>query len=170
MKKPLLVEITILLLIIIFFYTGFSKLIHHRDFIYSIGWWKPLRSIAVFISFFIPGVQLLMAVLFFFERFRKIALTGSACLMLLFVTYIVFMKVHESNLPCSCGGIIASLTWNEQLVINICLLLLCIISLLIICKQKFGLLNNRHSVKDSGSPATGSGESDSTDSRFSSLV
>jgi uncharacterized membrane protein YphA (DoxX/SURF4 family) len=68
MKKNFIIEVTALLFIIIFIYTGFSKLLNHRDFIYSIGWWKPLRSIAGFISYLIPVVEIIIAVLLFFDR------------------------------------------------------------------------------------------------------
>src|SRR3954470_11819187 len=85
MKKTLIPNITLLAFIIIFLYTGMSKLVHHLGFIYSIGWLKMLRPVAGFISYFIPILEIVIALLMFFERYKKKALIAAMILMIFFV-------------------------------------------------------------------------------------
>lgn len=53
-------------------------------------------------------------------KLRKPAILSATTLMALFTIYValVYMKTFE-HMPCSCAGIIESITWGEQLVLNI---------------------------------------------------
>ena len=50
-----------------------------------------------------------------------------------FTLYIIDMMTFDKYLPCSCGGIIETLTWAQHLCLNIALLFLAIAG---ICMEK----------------------------------
>ena len=138
MKQRIFIEATSVLFIIVFLYTGLSKLQAHLTFIYTIGWWAPLKPLAPLISYAVPAALIGIAILMLFDRFKLLAMTGAMSMMLIFIGYISFMKIHETNLPCSCGGIIAILTWNQQLMVNIVLLMMSVFSWRMLRKRKSG--------------------------------
>nr|WP_276834881.1 MauE/DoxX family redox-associated membrane protein [Chryseobacterium cucumeris] len=46
-------------------------------------------------------------------------LIGSFVLMLIFTGYIALLLSKSKNLPCSCGGILEKMSWNQHLYFNI---------------------------------------------------
>ncbi|MDX1365731.1 MAG: hypothetical protein R3243_16110, partial [Arenibacter latericius] len=51
-------------------------------------------------------------------------------LMILFVGYTVAVLFFAPTLPCSCGGIISLLSWEQHLVFNLVFLLLSIVGII----------------------------------------
>ena len=48
----------------------------------------------------------------------------SLILVTAFTSYIICMKAFVEKLPCSCGGVIAKLSWNQHLLLNLGFVLL----------------------------------------------
>ncbi|HEY0610824.1 MAG TPA: MauE/DoxX family redox-associated membrane protein, partial [Chitinophaga sp.] len=78
-----------------------------------IAWALPLAEFAVAISLFIPA-------------WRLWALYASFALMLLFTGYIAAILSFSEELPCSCGGVLEEMSWQQHLVFNITFTLLAI--------------------------------------------
>jgi hypothetical protein len=53
---------------------------------------------------------------------RSIGLYLSFALMTLFSVYILVITNYSSNVPCSCGGILEKMTWNQHLIFNLAFL------------------------------------------------
>lgn len=114
-----------LILVILFVYTGMSKLIGHQKFLDQLSQVPVLQSIDLFVSFAIPLLEIVIA---FALAFYKTELKGwwlSAILMSLFTLYVALMIAFADHLPCSCGGIIAALNWKHHLLLNAVLAILC---------------------------------------------
>lgn len=126
---------TIFIDFLIYFYSGIDKLLHFDNFIVNIGRspFAPsefLTEIAVCIIMIEIGLSLLL----FSKKFRKLSLFLLSCLSFIFSIYIILMITYSPNLPCSCGGIVNFLNWNEHLALTIYLTLSSIYATLIFDK------------------------------------
>jgi len=78
------------------------------------GWSIPL------LKWGLPVVELITAVLIYFQRTRMKGLTISAFLMISFTLYVAFaLSGAFGEIPCSCAGLISALKWKGHLVFNI---------------------------------------------------
>lgn len=72
----------------------------------------------------IPGLEILIGALLLLPRFRQMALLGSTVLMLAFSLYVgAVLLDFFGRVPCSCGGVIESLSWEWHFVLNLFFLL-----------------------------------------------
>jgi hypothetical protein len=130
------IDITAALLILLFAYTGISKLSEQRIFEYVISKSPLIGTWAPGLSWTIPIVELLTVILLFFPYTKLAGLWASLGLMLLFTGYIAYMLVFSSKLPCSCGGVLKKLTWIQHLEFNVLFTLLSGISIRLIYHNK----------------------------------
>lgn len=118
-------ETTRLLLILLFVYTGISKLIGYYLFYEQLTKIPLLQNIATPISIAVPGIELVAAIALVFKKWEITGWWLSALLISMFALYIAVMMLFAPSLPCSCGGIISFLTWQQHLWINISIAMLC---------------------------------------------
>lgn len=121
----ILFEVSRVLLTGLFIYTGFSKLIGYYLFLDQLLNIPILKTFAYFISIFIPVIEIATAIILAFPKTEKLGWWLSAILMSIFSIYIAIMLMFVPRLPCSCGGIIASLSWKQHLILNIVLATIC---------------------------------------------
>lgn len=121
MNKITSVDVISYLLILLFVYTGASKLMTYQHFhtqlIKQLGerWYTNILTIGV------PVIELVIAASLLFISFRKWGLYASFLLMSVFTLYVGLMIAFVSvqKLPCTCGGVIQLMSWNQHLVFNI---------------------------------------------------
>lgn len=113
-----------LLFILLFSYAAVSKLLDHSQF------YNDLRNSVLFdqqviskiISWGIPIIELSTAILLTMPKFNKIGLYVSLFLMIGFTIYIggtlLINEFGIAELPCSCGGVITQLSWQQHLLFN----------------------------------------------------
>lgn len=118
-KKNLIVEIISYLFIMLFVYAAVSKLLDFEQFRVQIGQFPLLGALANYIAPGVPAIELLIAILFFFPKLRLSGLLASLTLLLIFSGYILYVLIFANSIPCSCGGVIASLSWSQHLLFNI---------------------------------------------------
>jgi hypothetical protein len=87
--------------------------------------------IAKILALILPISEIIVALLLFFHRTRKIGLIASLTLMLLFTGYIIYILKYNTILPCSCGGVIELLSWKQHLILNFSLIILLLTSILL---------------------------------------
>ena len=80
---------------------------------------RLLRSIAYPLSWTIPVLEIIISILLFRAGTRKAGLYGSAILLSLFTLYLGYMLLFETNLPCTCGGVLQSLSWKQHFLFNV---------------------------------------------------
>ena len=128
------IKIIPLLLVILFAYTGASKLLGHAKTLSQLkdtGLPAPLPQIAAYV---VPIAELVIALLLSVERSRLAGLWSAVFAMLFFTGYVAVI-LSGNNIPCSCGGVISAMTWKQHLYFNILLLMLSILSLY--CYKKY---------------------------------
>ena len=114
-----IIEVIAALLILLFLYTGLSKL-HARENFFGVLSFSPLiKSNAYLLSWVIPIVEILIGALLFFPVTRKMGFISSFILMIFFTACIAYMLLFSSNLPCACGGVLRKMSWPQHLVFNI---------------------------------------------------
>jgi uncharacterized membrane protein YphA (DoxX/SURF4 family) len=118
MTKSTLVEIIAILFVILFLYTGISKLMEYSVFKEQISDSPILKPFAAFIAWALPLTEFLVSILLIIPRWRLKGLYASLGLMVAFTLYIGAIMMFNKELPCSCGGIISLLSWGEHLVFN----------------------------------------------------
>ena len=117
--SSILIECISALLILLFVYTATSKLLAHNSFVFTLSQ-SPLRQqYSIPLSWVIPFTEIFISCFLFIPRLRKTGLLFSLLLMTAFTIYVGYMIVFTPRLPCSCGGVIKSLTWKEHLMLNI---------------------------------------------------
>ncbi len=123
-NSNLVFQISKFLLIVLFTYAASVKLFDHEQFAGQLRQIALLKNFAGFISIVLPVVEFITAFCLVFDRTLMIGLVLAALLMTEFTIYVGAMLAFSSNLPCSCGGVIAQMTWKEHLVFNIFFMLL----------------------------------------------
>jgi len=128
-SKTAFINFVTFLFIFLFTYTAISKLFSFASFRYNLDHSPLIAPFSQWIAVFLPVLELAVALLLFFPKKRIAGLYASFSLMSIFSLYIAYALVSGLKLPCSCGGIIQSLTWPQHLWVNIILATLGAVSL-----------------------------------------
>lgn len=130
--KAIVVEIIVLLYILLFVYAAVSKLLDFENFQVQLGQSPLLSAFALYISWGVPILELILSGLLFIRKYRFLGIILSYLLMLMFTVYIYIVLNYSSYVPCSCGGILEKLNWSEHLIFNLSFVLLGIVALFIL--------------------------------------
>jgi putative oxidoreductase len=117
-------QISKFLLILLFTYAGCTKLIAHYQFAAQLRQVALLQNFAGLLSVSLPVIELITALCLVFDSTLMGGLILSAILMTGFTMYVGTMLLFSSTLPCSCGGVIAQMTWKQHSLFNLFFLLL----------------------------------------------
>lgn len=117
-------------LITLFTYAALSKWLAFEDLRGQMHNQNFSYGLAETLVWLVPASELIAAGLLLSARTRWYGFALSAFLLLTFTVYIglVLQGVWE-RVPCSCGGVIAHLTWEQHLIFNLLFLTLSIIGL-----------------------------------------
>lgn len=132
MKRHLVVEVISLLFIVLFVYAAVAKLLDYEKFAIQIGQSPLLTNFAGFAAWFIPAVEISIALMLAFQKVRLIALYAAFGLMIMFTTYIFVILNFSDHIPCSCGGVLEKLGWREHMVFNIVFVLLALTGIVLL--------------------------------------
>ncbi|MDL5514008.1 hypothetical protein QSE00_19490 [Arenibacter sp. M-2] len=129
--STVIIEAIALLFIILFTYAGLTKLMEGHLFYDNIRNSPVLggKTMASLAAWTIPLSELTVAMLLVPSRTRLRGFYGALGLMLLFTGYTVAIVFFAPYRPCSCGGVISLLTWDQHLVLNMGLLLLALLAI-----------------------------------------
>ncbi|MFP9114752.1 DoxX family protein [Flavobacterium sp. RHBU_3] len=122
-RIPTLREATVktvcFLYILLFVYAAVSKLLDFDNFRAQLGQSPLLSAFAHWLALVVPGTELLVALFLTFRQTRITALSLGFGIMVMFSTYIYFILTYSPYVPCSCGGVLEGLGWNEHLIFNL---------------------------------------------------
>jgi len=136
MLKRTIPSIIALLFVVLFLYTGISKLMEYSVFKEQIAASPILAPVAPFIAWALPLAEFAVAIALFIPAWRLWGLYASFVLMLLFTGYIAALLSFSEELPCSCGGILQEMSWQQHLVFNIVFTLLAVAGALLERKRR----------------------------------
>ena len=118
-KRSTIVEIICYLFILLFVYAAVSKIIDYKNFRVQIGKSPLLTFFPDLVAIVVPTIELIIALALASVRARLVGLYASFSLMILFTAYIAAITNFSDYIPCSCGGVLQHMTWNQHLIFNI---------------------------------------------------
>lgn len=133
--NDIVIEIISALFIVLFVYAAATKLLDYDKFRLQIGQSPLLTSFAGTIVWLVPAIEVVVAIMLTRSRLRLLGLYASFSLMVMFTAYIVVITRFSDYVPCSCGGVLEKLSWNEHLVVNIAFVVLGFVAILIYPKD-----------------------------------
>jgi len=136
MKNKTIVHLIAGLFILLFVYTAISKLFTVHSFQKVLAASPLLSNHAPLFTWSLPLVELVVAILLYNASTVRLGLYLSLALMTAFTIYIAYMLAYTPKLPCSCGGVLKFMTWEQHLVFNIFFILLAIIGIWLYRKQR----------------------------------
>lgn len=118
MKKVITIELLTSFLILVFGYTAFSKLLTYSSFRYGLSQATFISLGAGVLAFAIPLAEPVTVLLLLFPATRLQELYASLVLLSVFTVYLLYMVLFVPHLPCSCGGVISNMSWQQHIVFN----------------------------------------------------
>jgi hypothetical protein len=119
MRRLITADVFASILILLFGYTAFSKLLdlsHFKDVL----WQAPIIGPgAGVVAWMLPLTELLIVLLLFFPAWRYWGFLCSLVLLVVFTVYLVYMLLFSANLPCQCGGVIGAMGWKTHVGFNV---------------------------------------------------
>ncbi|MGV8946490.1 MAG: MauE/DoxX family redox-associated membrane protein [Lutibacter sp.] len=126
-------------------YAATSKLLDFENFRIQLGQSPLVSAFASWIPITLPASEFIIAILLLVPKFRFIGLFAAYTLMTMFTVYIYIILNYSSFVPCSCGGILEKMTWNQHLIFNIFFIFLAVFAILL--ETKHTLLFKRETLK-----------------------
>lgn len=105
--------------ILLFTYTGISKMLDHVYFSQILSESLPIHKGAGVLAWLIPATELAIVLLLFLPARRLTGMRAAVLLLLIFTGYLLVKLLSGSALPCRCGGVISQLSWKGHVVFNV---------------------------------------------------
>ena len=136
MKRTTIIEIIVFLYAILFLYTGISKLMEYSVFKEQLGESPVLASVAPVVAIGLPLMEFMTVLMLITPRWRSKGLYTALGMMTAFTIYIILLLSFSDKLPCSCGGVMAQLSWPQHLVFNSVFIAMAITGIVLQRRQK----------------------------------
>ena len=130
--KNAIVDIICLLYVLLFVYAAISKLLDFENFRVQLGQSPLLSAFAGYIAWMVPMLELFIVLLIVSKRWRITGLFGALYLMIMFTAYIFIILNYSPFVPCSCGGILEKMGWEEHFIFNFVFMMLAAAGILIL--------------------------------------
>jgi len=105
--------------ILLFIYAAASKVKDFEQFRNQLGQSPLLSAFAGSVAIAVPVTEILISLLLAFPKLRIYGLYAAYTLMVMFTAYIYIILNYSAFVPCSCGGILEKMDWNEHLFFNL---------------------------------------------------
>ena len=123
-------ETVSVLFILLFVYAATSKVFDLPSFNAQLAQSPLLTGNTGWIIWTIPSLEILIAVLLAVDRFRMAGLYAFFTMMVMFTAYIIAILNFSEFIPCSCGGVLAHLSWKAHLLVNTGFILLAALAII----------------------------------------
>lgn len=118
-SRLLISDLCTYLLLTLFMYTAASKLLTIKKFASTLAKSPLIGEYSIFVAWAIPISEVLTGILLIIAVTRKMGLYASLAMMSVFTIYLSYMVLSGSKLPCHCGGVISSMTWQQHIWFNL---------------------------------------------------
>lgn len=133
--KRISVETVCLLYVLLFVYAAVGKLLDYENFRVQLGQSPLISSFAGWLSWTLPLSELLTALLLLIHETRIYGLYLSYFLRVLFTTYIFIILNYSASIPCSCGGVLEQMGWQEHLWFNVFFIVLAVVGIILLQRK-----------------------------------
>lgn len=124
MLRKIVVEAIPIFFIGLFIYVATSKLLDYEAFASEVGFSPLLKSFGfqkawgIWIAWILPAVQIFIAGLLLFG-YRLAGLFYTLIFIGILTLYILYVLFFAAYVPCSCSGVLKSMTWTQHLYLNL---------------------------------------------------
>lgn len=147
MKSNGIILIVSTLLVLLFAYTGLSKLLDFESFRGQMLNQPLPQAIRSLLVWAVPLAELVTVGLLVIKPFRLMGLVSSLLLMTGFTLYVgLVLSDAFDYVPCSCGGIMESLSWEAHLIVNILFLLMALTGFILEIRKRSGVENTTDKI------------------------
>lgn len=116
--------VTSFLLVLLFTYTALDKLSNIAIFEYGLKAQVFHNTMVPVLKWGIPLAELLIVLLLLIPSFNGVGIMAGTFLMLSFTVYIVLVLSEVFyKVPCACAGVFQTITWQQQLGLNLIVLI-----------------------------------------------
>ncbi|PYF74567.1 MauE/DoxX family redox-associated membrane protein [Pedobacter nutrimenti] len=129
--KKLIVEIICYAFFILFLYAASSKLFDYEKSELQMSKSPIITDFAFILVWLVPAIEIIIAVMLLIHRTLLLAFYASLGIMSLFTAYIVAILYFTDNIPCSCGGVLEKMSWDQHLVFNVFFIALAVTAILL---------------------------------------
>lgn len=140
MRRNMIIEIISSMLVALFSYTAISKLVEFKTFTLQLSKSPFITQFSGLLAFALPIIELGAVGLLLLNKTRSIGLYASFGLMSLFTAYVYAMLHFSYDLPCSCGGVLSIMSWQQHLIFNVVFTLLSMVAA-VLQKKKINSLD-----------------------------
>lgn len=133
---PIIVEVISYFFILLFIYASASKMLDFENFQVQLAQSPLLSAYAGFISYAVIIIEVMIAGVLADPKVRRIGLYASFGLMVAFTVYIFLILNYSDFIPCSCGGILEKMSWDEHLIFNIVCVVLALTASVFMGKER----------------------------------
>jgi uncharacterized membrane protein YphA (DoxX/SURF4 family) len=134
-KKKTIVDIIAYLFILLFIYASVNKLADYENFSAELGKSPLLTAFADWVAWIIPTIELVIVALLTVPQWCLAGFYAAFSLMTMFTAYIVTILKFSDYIPCSCGGVLQNMSWNQHLVFNIVFVVLGFVGIILYEKE-----------------------------------
>ena len=142
--RKVVIEIIAALLVLLFLYASVSKLLAIDLFVDEMNNQPFPNWMTPWLVVLIPGSEILISLALLFDKTRMIGFYASLVILFLFTLYaaLVLLKVFD-YVPCSCGGMLKKLKWDEHLLFTLGFLILSIVGIALLKKQRLAAFSDK---------------------------
>lgn len=133
--KKVAIDIVCFAYFLLFLYVAFSKLLDYEKSELQMSKSPIITGFAFILVWLVPTIEIIIAVLLMIKKTVMLALYAALTLMSLFTAYIIAILNFSDTIPCSCGGVLERLSWNEHLIFNLAFMALAILAILLQTKN-----------------------------------
>jgi hypothetical protein len=103
---------------LLFILAAAIQFMHLDKFEAQLAEFPILSSFSVTLSWFIPVIELAIAVLLFKRKTKLLGLYVTSFWFVFFSFYIMFLLTSSTYVPCACGHSFFTMSWENQLLFN----------------------------------------------------
>jgi hypothetical protein len=148
--KKILLELFISILVILFAYTASIKLMKFEENVLAMKAQPLVPWLQSLLIYGVPISEIVAIILLAIPKYRRIGLYFTAGLLFIFTGYVVLVNLnYYGRIPCSCGGVIRSFTWQQHLAFNSFFIVIAIAAIWLekqIANNQNNNLNTRYSA------------------------
>lgn len=117
--EAIIADIVVYSFIVLFIYTATSKIQSYSSFKLVLSKSVLIGQYSSIVSWAVPAVEIIISVLLIFPVTRKDGLIASLAMMIIFTAYLIYMVNSGSQLICTCGGVLSTMTWKQHIWFNL---------------------------------------------------
>lgn len=129
--KSVIIEFIVNLYTSLFIYTALSKLKEYDISREQMATMPLVGPISGTVTWLLPISEIILAALIFWPKTRIKGLYLGTSLMAGFTLYVWYLMKFHSGSPCTCGGLLQSLSWPQHLLFNAVFVILGVTAILL---------------------------------------